>query len=142
MQTASSQQASELSIAELVEQTMATTSELAQKQIALLRAELTEAIAMERRRAIELGFGMLCALLGLVMLLVAAVLGLGRLFGHAELFALALGVASAIAGAALIPISLRKQDELLASSRRIAEEEIQWAKQQVSETKSLTSPKT
>ena len=143
MQTvATKEQAAELSIAELVEQTMATTSELAQKQIELLRAELTEAIATEKRRAIELGVGVLCAFLGLVMLLFAAVLGLGRVFGHPELFALGLGVACAIAGAALIPVSLRKQDEVLASSRRIAEEEITWAKQQVSETKLLTSPKT
>ena len=136
------QQLSQLNVAELVEQTMITTGLLAEKQIELLRVEITSAIALERARAIEVGTGALCAMLGVNVLLVAAALGLGRAFGRPELFALGIGLVIAVTGAALTLIGLRKQPTLFASSRRIVTEEITWAKQQLSETKSFSSPKT
>lgn len=132
----------QMSVMELVERTLSTTGELAQKQIELLRAELEGALQEQRTRLIELGIGALLGMLGVVMLLVAAVLALGVATGHAELYSLGVGVACAIASLVLVPVSLRKQRDMLSASRRIATEEIAWAKQQMSETESLTSPTT
>ena len=125
---------------ELVRETLSTTGDLAEKQLALLRAEVKQLLAEERRRLVLLVIGIASAIVGLAVLLVAAALGLARVIGHAPHLTLALGLLFALAGGATLTAALRDRDKTLHRTRRIVGEEISWAKTKLEETTSSPSP--
>jgi len=133
---------SDLSAFELVKETLATTVQLAEKQVELLRAEVRVTIAEERRRDVAERERVAAGLCGLSIMLTAGALAAGLATGHPTLFVLGMGVILACAATALLVIGIRKLAAPLPSSRSIVEEEIEWAREKLDETRSLTSPET
>lgn len=131
----------ELTAFELLKETLATTAQLAEKQVELLRAEVKATIAEERRRVITLSVGAATALCGLSVMLTAGALAAGFATGHPALFVLGMGVVLAGAAAALLIAGIRGLAATrVPSSRSIVEEEIEWAREKLQETRSSTSP--
>ncbi len=134
----------DLGALELLKETLATTAQLADKQIQLLRAEVKETLREERRRLIAVGFGGGFAIGGFTMLATAGALALGFKIGHPELFVMGIGLFIGAASAVLLVLGIRKLEKppSVATSIHIFEEEIEWAKGKLAETKSSSSPET
>jgi hypothetical protein len=96
------------SIAELARRLMTQTSELARKEIALARLELSEAMDVLRSAAISSVVGGVVAFGGFLMLLAAAALGLDELLHRPWLSALAVGLGCCVTGGVLVLAARRR----------------------------------
>jgi hypothetical protein len=143
LQTSDTPLPAELGAMDLIKETLATTAQLAEKQVELLRAEMAQTIVEERKKLIVVSVGIAASLAGISVLLMSAALAAGFALGHAALFTLGMGLLVCAAGAVMVVVGIRGLEQApLSSSRQIVKEEIEWAKQKLSETTSASSPET
>jgi hypothetical protein len=119
---------------ELVKGTLAHLMAVAEQQMKLLRLEATEQLVQERRMLVLVGLGAGLALSGLLMLLVAAAMGLGfALGGRHWAGSLTLAAPLLVAGATLCATGWRRRVRtLLPLSSLELDKELKWAQTNLS----------
>ena len=118
-----------LSTLELVRRLLQTGSLLLKKEVELARAELKADLEAQLRMAKRLAIAAVLALLGINLLLVAAVFAMANVM-PGWLAALALGVVLlAVGGATGLMAWRRRMSAPLAVSRKHVKEDVEWAKE-------------
>jgi hypothetical protein len=119
---------------ELVKGTLSHLMAVAEQQMKLLRLEATEQLVQERRMLVLVGLGAGLALSGLLMLLVAAAMGLGvAMGGHHWAGSLTLAVPLLVAGAISCAAGWRRRVRtLLPLSSLELDKELKWAQTNLS----------
>jgi len=121
--------AGSLSTLELVRRLLQTASLLLKKEVELARAELKADLEAQLRMAKRLAIAAVLALLGINLLLVAAVFAMANVM-PGWLAALALGVVLlAVGGAVGLTAWRRRMSAPLAVSRKHVKEDVEWAKE-------------
>jgi uncharacterized membrane protein YqjE len=121
--------AGSLSTLELVRRLLQTASLLLKKEVELARAELKADLEAQLRMAKRLAIAAVLALLGINLLLVAAVFAMANVM-PGWLAALALGVVLlAVGGAVGLMAWRRRMSAPLAVSRKHVKEDVEWAKE-------------
>ena len=129
MDTFETRSAGSLSTLELVRRLLQTGSLLIKKEVELARAELKADLQAQLRMAKRLAIAAVLALLGINLLLVAAVFALAHVM-PGWLAALALGVLLLAVGGAIGLVAWRRRMSApLAVTRKHVKEDLEWAKE-------------
>lgn len=121
--------AKELSTIELVKEITTEVGHLAEKQIALAKAELRADLKAEATVVGGLGAAALAGLAAMNLLLVTAVLGLAQLMPAWAAGLLVSGVVAAVAAIVAATAWRRRVRSPFARTRRTLKEDVQWAKE-------------
>lgn len=130
----------DLDLLELTKQTLLTTSELVETQLALVRAELDESLGQLQRRVALFGVSLVCAGAAVSVFLVAAGLAIGNAIGHPALVMCGVALTLLSLGGVTFVIGVKRQMHVFGSTRKHCVEEIEWAKKKFHDLESETSP--